>query len=74
MNARGFNSSINGQLNLKHRFAQAVIAANKGLTVWVEEPEELWKRYVADQLKDPIPAPRRLKIDHIISKLLKSLM
>jgi hypothetical protein len=44
MNARGFNSRINGQLNLKHRFAQAVIAANKGLTVWVGEPKELWQK------------------------------
>jgi hypothetical protein len=74
MRARGFNSRINGQLNLKYRFAQAVIAANEGRTEWVEEPRELWECYIADQLKDPIPAPRRLKKDNIISKILKPLM
>jgi hypothetical protein len=74
MNAQGFNSSINGQLSLKYRFAQAIIAANEGLTEWVEEPSELWRRYAADQLKDPITEPRRLKKGYIISKILKPLM
>jgi hypothetical protein len=74
MKAPGFNSSINGQLSLKYRFAQAIIAANKGLTEWVEEPIEIWKRYTADMLKDPILTPRRLKKDYIISKILKPLM
>jgi hypothetical protein len=74
MNARGFNSSINGQLNLKYRFAQAIIAANEGRTDWVEESRELWRRYAADMLKDPIPGPRRLKKDYVISKILNPLM
>jgi hypothetical protein len=74
MRARGFNSKINGQLSLKYRFAKAIIAANKGLTEWVEEPMELWQRYTADMLKDPIPTPRRLKKGYIISKILQPLM
>jgi len=74
MKAPGFNSSINGQLTLKYRFAQAIIAANNGLTKWVEEPKKLWKRYCNDKLSDPISAPRRLKKHFIISDILKPLM
>jgi len=74
MKAPGFNSSINGQLTLKYRFAQAIITANKGLTEWVEESGEFWKRYCKDDLSDPISAPRRLKKHFIISDILKPLM
>jgi hypothetical protein len=74
MKSAGYNSSINGQLTLKYRLAEAVVAANKNDTEWLIEPRAVWKAYCDDMLKDPILAPRRLKKEKILNDILRPLM
>ncbi len=58
MRRAGFNSSINGQLALKYRFANA-LAKMTSADGSIEEPTELARQYRL-QLADPRSMPRRL--------------
>jgi hypothetical protein len=60
---RGFNSSINGQLSLKYRFARALSAWN-GLPHHLREPQDLFNAYqqapIDGGLGDRNGSPRKL--------------
>jgi len=58
MTLPGFNSSINGQLALKYRFARALEASSPGVLALLE-PEALRAAY-ASRLRDGRSMPRRL--------------
>lgn len=70
--SKGFNSSINGQLSLRYRLAQALTVHKEGS---LEEPNWIWKAAdCPDAVNDPHPTPRRLARKEnvqVIPKLLK---
>jgi hypothetical protein len=71
MREPGFNSSINGQLALKYRFAKALEAAAPGNEV-IKEPEPLLRAY-ADRVNDPRRFPRGLAKPEIVRDMLAPL-
>lgn len=62
-----FNSSINGQLSLKYRFARALSTSSDNR---IEETEEIYAHY-KEQLNDKLSIPRNLNKAEIIEKILK---
>jgi len=70
MGAQGFNSSINGQLMLKYRFAQALLQWDAEPSEPIVEPPEIHQVYRKDKLKDPLKTARRLKKKDILSRIL----
>lgn len=70
MAAEGFNSSINGQLALKFRFARSLAAGVGGAAI-LAEPREVHLGYQVG-LRDPKIAPRRLQKRAIIEQVLTS--
>lgn len=71
MQEPGFNSSINGQLALKYRFARALELAEPGDTR-LTEPEAVLRAY-AGQLNDGRLAPRSLAKPAIVQNILSRL-
>ena len=70
MSASGFNSSINGQLTLKYRFAKSLKGWNG--SDMIIEPDRLHEAYQAE-MNDLIKEPRRLKKPAIFEYYLKPL-
>jgi hypothetical protein len=71
MRLPGFNSSINGQLALKYRFARALEAARKDELALVE-PDRLLTAY-AGRVNDSRAFPRRLAKAGIVTGILQPL-
>jgi hypothetical protein len=69
MREPGFNSSINGQLALRYRFAKAVETA-KPEALAIEEPAALLQQYRA-RLGDPRSLPRRLVKSEVVNEMLR---
>ena len=67
----GFNSSINGQLSLKYRFAKALKNWNGNADI-VSEPNAICEQYRV-QLKDGIGTPRKLVKRGILEGIIKPL-
>jgi hypothetical protein len=67
MSEPGFNSSINGQLALKYRFAKALECATAE-TATIEESNELFHQY-RKRVSDLRTAPRRLAKPEIIAQM-----
>ncbi len=66
----GFNSSINGQLTLKYRFARALQEANNPDTADdVAEPPSLFEAYQNSSLIDPAPRSRHLVKPRVLQTL-----
>lgn len=63
----GFNSTINGQISLKYRFAKALCNPASGIEE-VVEPESIFKKY-KEQLRDYSQKPRHLRKPEILQLL-----
>jgi|TARA_B100000315_G_scaffold109990_1_gene100901 hypothetical protein len=73
MEEKGFNSSINGQLSLKYRFAKALKLWNRDPNNGLEEPKKIYDEY-KEVLKDKHRGkPRKIKKPGIIEKILEPL-
>jgi hypothetical protein len=69
----GFNSSINGQMTLKYRFAKA-LSRWDGVTPAIVEDEVIFRAYVEYLNDSPSKAPgRRLVKDKILKRIFKRL-
>ena len=69
----GFNSSINGQMTLKYRFAKA-LSRWDGLTSAIVEDEAIFRAYVERLNDSPSKSPgRRLVKDKILKRIFKRL-
>jgi hypothetical protein len=67
----GYNSSINGQISLKYRFAKALNAFKEGNNL-IEEAEHTFLQY-EKQLKDGNKLPRKIEKRRILEDIIKPL-
>lgn len=67
----GFNSSINGQISLKYRFAKALNAYKEGDNL-IAEPENIFLQY-EKQLKDGNKTPRKIEKRKILEDIIRPL-
>lgn len=66
MKAKGYNSSINGQLSLDYRLALALQDYDGGRSV--EEPQKIFRQY-QEQLGDRNTGPRRVTKPQVMSEI-----
>ena len=73
MKKKRFNSSINGQLSLKYRFATALNNWNENDNQALSEPEYIYQSYKKDLNDDSRCSPRKIVKPKIINNILEPL-
>lgn len=72
MRSESYNSTINGQLSLKYRFAKALEITESANPTTIIEPYQIFQQY-KEQLEDQKDAPRKLQKKKIIQLILAPL-